>query len=540
MALSAPAATVGLEPVPSLEAALPAGTTYEVEYKTGNSWAPSGVLIAGNGYSNLVRLHGSPQATAYRLAQVGGTNTVTPAVTFGLGLAAQGTEPTGVAFQTAPRLTHSNSWTHLACSTPDANGRCVARLPEPLSTQAFFRSKTPSGLALADVVPYSSPYLTNGGAAGYSSIPYAEQPQLLHDGYVVAPCSQFYNRGGQFAAAAGECYEFAGPAGNVTVLVSDFNDSPPAGACSSQRPFFDMGSPAYDAMTANGSGSCLSTYRLVPAPVTGNVKMTLTSALNLMDNCYMVLLVYNHRAGVSKLEIRGPASGSTGGNWTELPRDRFNQFTFLDPNFIPAGFPLDVRVTSRFGEVVTFPPITSMYQGEPYTANSQFAVFPSLDPVPVYVPQPVYTDGLTTNFLGAQWFLQSWGALAANSAHTAAAYTGSASLLLSNINAYAGLAIITSQYQPSTNAWLEFAAKSATVSTVTNLCMSFDGIQSASGGTATSLTIALPAIGDSWRLFRIPLQPAQAPRFISQIIFLNASSGSAPPVLLDAMSFLQP
>jgi expansin (peptidoglycan-binding protein) len=523
------AGTLALERSPLLGATLPNGATYEVHCNAGGSWVPTGVLIAGNGSSNLVRLDGFPEKAAYRLVRLGTGEIVVPAAHQGLALAASAPGQKEMRFQTASSLANGASWAHDAFAFPDADGWFVRPLLSPTLPQAWFRSVVPArALAPVDVSVYSA--TLPEGFASFGLV-FDDMPQIFRDGYVAAPCEMFYSRGGQNAAAAGECYELAGPVGNVTVMVGDLCPTAPAGTCTLESPFFDLKRPAFEAIFPLSVGSGRANYRLVPAPVTGNVKMAAIAS----TSSFLSLLFYNHRAGISKAEIRGPASGATGGNWIEMPRERYNQFIFS--SLSPAGFPLEVRVTSRFGEVVSFPPIASMEQSSRFVADAQFEVFPELETPPVWVPPPVYTDGLTSGF-GVEWSVTTWGGIAVNSSNTPAAYTGNASLLLTNLAAWSGVQFLGPQFRPAPDSFLQFAARSPNGTSVSNLVVivsGFDGL----GAPADSATVSLPIISDAWRVFRIPLQPARAPTWVSYFTLMSQSAAKQPAVLIDAIGFIQ-
>lgn len=64
----------------------------------------------------------------------------------------------------------------------------------------------------------------------------------------------------------------------------------------------------------------------------------------------------------------------------------------------------------------------------------------------------------------------------------------------------------------------------------------FNGFDAA-GASALSPTLILPTIDNTWRVFRIPLDPAGVPAQISGIMFQNLSSSPIATFDLDSISF---
>jgi hypothetical protein len=203
------------------------------------------------------------------------------------------------------------------------------------------------------------------------------------------------------------------------------------------------------------------------------------------------------------------------------------------------AFPLSVRVTSRFGEVVDFPAIAAMQKNARFIANTQFVNFPALAPAPVWFQPPVYTDSLS-NLLGGQWAPAPYLGVTVNPTYTSAAYQGTASLQISNLTSFSGVVFLHPRRFPRPpDGILEFAVRSGTAAAVSNLAVRFAGFD-AGGGAASSLTVSLPAIDAAWRIFRIPLAPALAPAQIKELRFLNNSPTPVSSVLLDEIRFRHP
>lgn len=332
-----------------LGATLPTSTTWQVEQQQpGGAWTATGVLVGGTGSAVTVRLDGFPSTASYRFQRVvGAVATLTPGLSTGWSLVGQEAAGTGqVVIESSADLSAAG-WSQTALVYPDANGRYVRAIRGPLGVRGFFRAEVPA-LPVADAsVTAHDPSPPYNGTAGFGPV-YDDMPQLFKDGFIGALDPVEYNRGGQNAAAAGECFELAGPFGRTTVIISDTTTAP-AGTVTAGRSFFDLGPNAYEVLSGGPeSGALTAGVRLVPAPVTGNVKFFVPVS---SGPFYAEFRAYNHRAGVSKLEIRNNGSST----WIELPRNITNSFVFTSGTGGAAQllYPLQVRVTSRFGEVVS-------------------------------------------------------------------------------------------------------------------------------------------------------------------------------------------
>ncbi len=516
--------TIALVQTPILNAALPTGSTYQVEFSTnGTTWISTGVLVAGTGALNAVRLDGFPDNASYRLSAIGAVATVTPEVSRGLHLRASFPGASELHIETLNQLS-APDWTNRAFVFTNLQGAFISPLSPALATNEFFRAVQPATpLAVATITSYAPD--TNATSAGYGIVA-DEMPQLYRDGYIAALCPTVYNRGGTNAAAAGECYELVGPQGKTTVMVADVANDSPAGTCDVGWPYFDIGSAAFTNMFTSEVGLGPATYRLVPAPVVGNIKMV--CVIN-SGGYYVELRPYNHRAGIIKLEVQASADGP----WLELPRTTYNSFVYNSA--VPLGVPFNSRVTSRFGEVIAFPAIVSLTNGSRFTAAGQFTSFPDQGPSPVWIVPPVYAEGFTNN-LGAQWTPLPSNGLGINAAYTGSAYQGSYSLRLTNFVGYSlfnFLAPLT--FPKQTDGFLEFAIRSEGTA-INRLQVQFVG-RDAAGAAASSTAVTLPTIDSTWRVFRIPLDPAATPPQINQFRLMNLTGTTLPPMDLDSIAF---
>ncbi len=516
--LDAASLTIGRTPI--LSATVPTNTTYQVEFSTnGTTWAGTGVLLGGTGIPSTNRLDGFPTNGSYRLSAIGVGSTINPAITHGFHLTAIFPGANEVRIESTNQL-NSGAWTHRGFVFTNLQGGFLFPVRPPLETNAFFRALQPT-LSLVSAIISSYPPDTNNTSAGYGLVA-DDMPQLYRDGFIAALCPTSYHRGGSNSVAAGECYELAGPLGKTTVMIADIASVPPSGTCDFNNPYFDIGTPAFTNLTKEGTGFGTATYRLVPAPTTGNVKLV---CIYNSGGYYVELRPYNHRAGVSKLEVQ-----TGGGSWTELSRTEYNSFVYSFGT--PLASPFNVRVTSRFGEVVTFPSI-SPTEGSRHTANAQFTVFPDQGPSPVWIQSPVYTDSFT-NMLGAQWGTSTYFGPSLDPSYSGNVYQGAHSLRVTNFNGFGTINFISPVvFSRQPDSYLEFAIRSEGAS-ISTLRIQFDG--SNAGVSAQSAPVTLPTIDNTWQVFRIPLVAASAPTQISQFELINSSSSNLPPVDLDSIA----
>ncbi len=514
--------SINIGKTPVLTATLPTNLTFQVEFSTnGTTWSSTGVLLAGTGNSATVRLDGFPTNGNYRLSAIGTSNIITPAISDSLHVSASFPGASEVRIESVNQLGTTN-WTNQAFAFSNLQTAFVAPLRPSPTNNAFLRAAQPvTPLVLATLSSYLAD--TNNNRAGFGIVA-DDMPQLYRNGYIAAPCPSIYDRGGSNSVAAGECYELTGPYGKSTVIVADSGDFAPSGTCEIGRPYFDVGTAAFTNLFKTPDGYRIATYRLVPAPVSGNVK--LVCVIN-SGGYYTELRPYNYRAGIIKLEVQAGT-----GPWTELPRTSYNSFVYN------SGTPLTIfntRVTSRFGEVVTFPTITSLNTNDRITANSQFNVFPDQGPSPVWIPPPVYTDVLT-NVLGGAWGTASSDGTTLNPSFSGSVYQGNYSLRISNLGGFGTVNFFAPASFPSQpDAYLEFAIRSEGA-LITTLRMQLQGFD-ATGGAAASTSVALPSIDSSWRVFRIPLASAGSPAQINQLNLINTLSGTLPNIDLDCVAF---
>jgi len=163
--------------------------------------------------------------------------------------------------------------------------------------------------------------------------------------------------------------------------------------------------------------------------VTGNVKLLV---VNNSGGFYLALTPYNYRAGITKVEIKSNSSST----WVNMPRSAANRFEYNTGTALV--FPVQVRVTSRFGEIVTFLPIASMATDQRIAGTTQFTTFPALAPTPAVKMSPVYTDSFSS-VPGDSWSASPYSGATVNAAFTGAHHEGSACIQLSALGGFNGV-----------------------------------------------------------------------------------------------------
>ena len=505
-----------------LSGTLPASTNWQVEMQQGGAWLPTGVLVPGRGSIATVRMDGWPGEAAYRFRRIDGGATVLPGSAKGWHLAGLAAGESQVLVERSADL---STWSGLPLVFPELDGRYVRALQEPLAARGFFRSEVPAlptGDASATSHEAVPPY---EGSAGFGAV-YDDMPQIFKDGFIGALSPTEYHRGGENAAAAGECYELAGPFGRTTVIISNLTDAPP-GTVDMGRSFFDLGPQAFKVLSGGPeSGGVTAGVRLVPAPVTGNVKLLVPTS---SSPYYVEFRPYNYRAGVSKVEILNSGSST----WLNLPRSQFNSFVFSGGGSTPQLiFPIQVRVTSRFGEVVSFPPIASLTSNQRITGLAQFTVFPELAPMPQHRVRPAYHDALT-NVPGDLWSAGGFSGATVTEVDSSVAHAGTASLRISGLSGFSGATFSNYPAFPRPqNGMLKLAIRAASPVAASQVGVWIFGSNAIGGPQVSSSYILLPPLTTGWQDFRFPLEAAGAPPVIWGFGISDAVAAALPNVWL--------
>lgn len=513
-----------------LSGTLPAGTGWQVETQEGGGpWTGTGVIVAGQGSVATVRMDGWPGEAGYRFQRVDGGATVTGSVVSdGWHLAGSVTAagPPPVLIQASENL---GTWTPQEWVFPALDGSYARVLGTLPGARGFFRAATGAdGLPGDASVTQYSPPPPYQGSADYGPL-YADMPQIFKDGYVTAIASTEFNRGGEIAAAAGECYELAGPFGSTTVIVSDEAPSPPAGTVDAGRGYFDLGLEPFKVLSGGPVDGILTvSSRLVPAPVTGNVKLYVVPGSNPF---YMALRPFNHRAGVSKMEFLNNGSSS----WVTMSRQAGNRFVYTGgPQVV---YPVQVRVTSRFGEVVTIPGISSLNDGQKITGPAQFTVFPDQGPVPQRRIRPVYQNSLAS-VPGDTWGASGYGGATVTAADTVVKYSGTASLRINGLAGFSGVNLLNvAAFARPENGVLKLAIRSASAVTAGQVQVRISGLNAPGGSAANSAFIPLPALTTGWQVVRFPLEASGTAVVVNGLSIVNGTSATLPNVWLDEVEF---
>ncbi len=511
---------------PVLTASLDSGWAWQVESSSpaGGPWTPTGILVAGSASPVSVRLDGFPADHAYRFRSHDLKYEVTPSLVRGWHLAGIETDVKQVIIDASSDLA---GWTQQTVVFPDASGNYVRAIREPLSPRAFFRSIPAVTLLESASVTSYGPADPNTGTSGFGPVK-NEMPLIYQNGLLAAVHTSDFNRGGIPAAASGECYELSGPAGRATVMVNEVTSTALVGTIDAGREYMDLSDQAFGQIAGPTSiGIAAVTRRLVPAPVIGNLKLFVV--IN-AGGFYTELRPYNHRAGVNQLEIKNHGSST----WTPLPRTSYNSFVH---NGAALVFPLSVRITSRFGEVIELSGIPSMTSGDRLSAASQFTTFPPQAPEPVQWLAPVYQDGFST-VPGDSWSGSGYGGTALNANSPAAAYSGSSGLEITGLAGFNGVTFShNTPFARPDQGLLTFAIRSSSTTPAHPLAIRVNGSDS-TGAPATSSLILLPSLTDTWQVFRLPLNNSGIPPVVSSIELTSRSPDPKPAVWMDDIRFI--
>lgn len=178
-----------------------------------------------------------------------------------------------------------------------------------------------------------------------------------------------------------------------------------------------------------------------------------------------------------------------------------------------------------------------MSAGDRISASSQFNTFPSLAPEPVNLMAPVYQDGFSS-IPGDSWSGSGFGGATLNASSAAAACSGTAGIEISGLAGFNGVSL--SRNTPFTRpdeGVLSFALRSSSSTPAEPLALRVVG--SDPGGTpATTSLIRLPALTDTWQVFRIPLNNSAIPAVVSSIELTSRSPDAKPAVWMDDISFV--
>ncbi|RYD27901.1 MAG: hypothetical protein EOP86_23880, partial [Verrucomicrobiaceae bacterium] len=532
-ASTAPADELGIGRTPVLSGNLPTATSWQVEIQqAGGAWTGTGVMVAGRGADFTLRMDGWPDGASYRFQRVDGGLSVPATVAAGWHLAGRVTDPVRppVLIQDSENL---GTWSPRQLVFPDLDRSFVRGLDSLTGPRGFFRSAPVAAGVVREIsaTTYTSapPY---NGEAGYGPI-YADMPQIYKDGYVSALHTTDYNRGGLSAGAAGECYELVSAYGRTTVMIHDSAPSAPAGTISAGRGYFDLGAAPFNVLSGgNPSGILTATARLVPAPVTGNVKLFVAPGSSIY---YMALIPFNHRAGIDSIEILNNGSSL----WHGMTRAAGGRFAYMAGGSLPLlSYPVQIRVTSRFGESVVFTSVSSLADNARITGPAQFTVFPEQAPVPSFRRQPVYQDSLSA-VPGDKWDVTGFGGASVSVTDTAVKYAGTASLRMDGLSPGGGIVFISNPSLPRPrHGVLRMVVRAASPVVAGGVRVRITATNIAGGGSADSQTIWLPALTTGWQTVLLPLEASGAGTKVTGFV-VNGGSAGQPSVWLDNVELIE-
>ncbi len=374
------------------------------------------------------------------------------------------------------------------------------------------------------------------GTCGFGPVG-GEMPALFADGYVIAPNEAFYRGAGGQASACGECFEITGPRGTMTVIASDICDIACCDNCRGDVAAFDLEQQRWGELVDQPGGNVAISYRWVPCATSGNLRAYFTGGYQAGDRFRLV--VYNHRVGVSSVEVRGSAAGATHGNWTALTRTPDNYFDWTGAD---AGLPIQLRVTSSQGQVVEFPILTALAADQRITATGQFDDTLGASSVSCAWPGPapvVYDDQLQ-GIQGLLW--RDWGSYmlqrgAPDYAHTGGCQAGAACIDVGAINAWGAIQIgYPNSFPTDFFAGIEFWVRSDGAA-FTGLKFYYSGVDAA-GASARSM-MADVAVTGAWQHVRIDFPPLAMNVSRAQVVrWSNQTNGASPAIFLDEIRFI--
>lgn len=396
----------------------------------------------------------------------------------------------------------------------------------PLGNRGFYRGIAPEIPLQHAVVAMYNPEPPYYSASGYGYFA-GDMPQLYRDGNFAAVRAADFHRDGQLSAGAGECYELAGPHGRTTVMIVDIA-TPPAGIPEEMK-YFDLGPVPFGQLTGGSTEDVHAvTTRLVPAPVTGGVKYRVAEGSH---QWWAQFRIYNHRVGVSMVELKHAGSET----WWELVPQSWNTYVYATDIVRPAiVLPLQLRVTSRFGEVVTFGPSESLENGHGEEANAQFEIFPesASAPEPVYRVRPMYVDRFT-KVPGDNWSATATAGVSLVDRDTAVFYQGDASMRITGLGGFKAVTCTrTPRFPAPENGVMRLAVRAESPVPAGAVEISFLATGMITGG------IGLPALNTEWQVFELPLEANGVPMEIQGWRLMGNTAGALPQLWIDAVEFV--
>jgi expansin (peptidoglycan-binding protein) len=323
---------------------------------------------------------------------------------------------------------------------------------------------------------------TNNGQCSFGAM---GGPTLNYP-YIVAPNEAFYGDGSK----CGVCYELTGPSGSVVVQVADVCPQAGNGACAGDVDHFDLGpnSATFGQVAPTVWGMTMISKRQVACPVTGNVGVRTKDGVN---GWWMALLVFNHRVGVSAVQIQ------IGGVYQNMTRQIYNYWTYSGA--IPQ--PFNIKIYSVLNDVISMT-IPTVAAEQVYTSSAQFSVPPAgyggsasgTTPCAEPATSPIIYDDALFKGLAASisWRDVSYGTASKDWAYSVNPKIGTKCLRVS-LNAYGAVQLLRTAPFNITGVALSFWGRVET-GTFTKWKVI------AEGGSSTSVTLTT-----TWAQFTLPL-----------------------------------
>jgi hypothetical protein len=200
------------------------------------------------------------------------------------------------------------------------------------------------------------------------------------------------------------------------------------------------------------------------------------------------------------------------------------------------SFPVQVRITSRFGEAITFPAISSMADNQRFTGPAQFTTFSPLAPVPERPLRPVYREGLT--FVpGDQWSAMPYGGASFTATAPTLPYRGERCARLGGLGNFGG--VVFSGYpefpRPEFGV-LKLAVRAGTALPADRVGLIPYGRAASTPAQINGQLVHFPPLSPAWQVIEIPLETS-TPAVIWGFSIVGRIGGALPDIWLDEVSF---
>jgi hypothetical protein len=389
------------------------------------------------------------------------------------------------------------------------------------------------------------------GTCGYGPVA-SSMASVFRNAYVCAPDDETYNGfpwappvsilTGGVGKACGECFQVTGPRGAIVVMVADICDKQCCDNCQGSLggPLGGPDVQALDIETAvwtkvvnQTGGNVVVAYRKVSCEPDGKNVGFFFANEGTPQVTYFRMRVVNSIVGISNVEVKGSTSGKTGGKWTNLTRGWEGYFAWTGVGDI--GVPFSVRVTSIYGNVITFAQQFGTGDLAPLVVHDSGSQFPlpgqgSYPDDPCEWPGPPdiifdeYLHGLSVG--GLKW--RDWGGTSPNFEYSSNCHSGSKCIDLGKLAAW-GMPQIGYQ-TPFPSDWFKgfsFWIRSSGEQAYNKLVLSWK--YNGAKPTATSSTINLGALTTTWKLVNISFaNMTNLPSEINVLQFQNGQSTTAP------------